>query len=272
MLEVESAALSVLRSLTRQWSPAPTGEDALRDEAELGLMQFGLLEAAAEFVVIADDVERMTFNCTMSGRVRPEDFQLAAFSAAPAAWKDGTTLKRELKIRGPNVTRLRRTHAGDLALAACDEGSLIEHMRSKGAPKARLFVIDTTKPEKLAPDATEPPVTAPAAQPAAAQSVTSDALEVLMNQLATFGPAETNKIMEIANGKLRSDEKMRRICAIDSVYFQHDSKQWAKLLNVSDAAIRQTVFWKVDRKTFVAQARELFQADNPGNDLPPWMT
>jgi hypothetical protein len=56
------------------------------------------------------------------------------------------------------------------------------------------------------------------------------------------------KALEIARSDQSADDKMRAICAIDpNRFLQWDSPQWADLLDVTDAAIRKTPFWRKDR-------------------------
>lgn len=58
---------------------------------------------------------------------------------------------------------------------------------------------------------------------------------------------DIGEVVKIARSQKSSDEKMRLICAIDRRYLAWDSPEWSDAIAVSDAAIRQTPFWKVDR-------------------------
>jgi hypothetical protein len=55
------------------------------------------------------------------------------------------------------------------------------------------------------------------------------------------------EIIAIVRSKKSSDEKMRAICELDKRWLGKDSPDWAKLLDVSEGAIRKTKFWKKDR-------------------------
>lgn len=56
-----------------------------------------------------------------------------------------------------------------------------------------------------------------------------------------------DEILTITRSRLSADDKMREICRIDRNRLASKSKEWAELLGVSEAAIRKTSFWKVDR-------------------------
>lgn len=48
-----------------------------------------------------------------------------------------------------------------------------------------------------------------------------------------------------------ADKKMRELCRIDSRFLGWDSPRWAKLLGISDPAIRKTKFWTEDRPRMI---------------------
>ena len=66
------------------------------------------------------------------------------------------------------------------------------------------------------------------------------AIETLLDE-----PGE--QVLKITRSKKSSDSKMREICRIDTRFLGFDSPHWSRLLGVSEAAIRKTTFWKVDR-------------------------
>ena len=65
--------------------------------------------------------------------------------------------------------------------------------------------------------------------------------------LETLLGNEAQQILEIAQSHKSVDDRMRAICLIDLRHLAWDSPKWANLLNVSEAAIRKTKFWKEDR-------------------------
>jgi hypothetical protein len=66
---------------------------------------------------------------------------------------------------------------------------------------------------------------------------------------------ESRKILIIARSDENADEKMRAICGIDRRCLAWNSPLWANLLDVSDAAIRKTQFWRVDRPQAIEAGR-----------------
>ncbi|MDA0240700.1 MAG: hypothetical protein O2955_06325 [Planctomycetota bacterium] len=76
--------------------------------------------------------------------------------------------------------------------------------------------------------------------------VTSTAVEVLLGE-------ESHKILTIVHSKKSADDRMREICGIDRAKLGWNSIIWAKLLGVTDGGIRQTHFWKVDRKKAIEE-------------------
>ena len=58
---------------------------------------------------------------------------------------------------------------------------------------------------------------------------------------------EFKETLRIARSKMSADNKMREICRNDRRFLAWDSVKWASLLGVTDAAIRKTLFWRVDR-------------------------
>jgi hypothetical protein len=59
---------------------------------------------------------------------------------------------------------------------------------------------------------------------------------------------EDARILGIAQSDASTDEKLRAIYDIDYRVVAWKSPRWSKLLGVSDAMIRDTSWWKVDRK------------------------
>jgi len=71
---------------------------------------------------------------------------------------------------------------------------------------------------------------------------------VFKAMLALAGDENSLAIVKIAcDGKMTADQKMRSIYAIDKRALGWDSPKWADVLRVSDAAIRKTDWWKIDR-------------------------
>jgi GTPase SAR1 family protein/Leucine-rich repeat (LRR) protein len=73
-----------------------------------------------------------------------------------------------------------------------------------------------------------------------------------MEQLAqAVGGPEGKKILQIANdNELSADEKMRRIFDVDRRCVAWKSPEWSRLLGVTPDAVRQTSWWKEDRKQY----------------------
>jgi hypothetical protein len=66
--------------------------------------------------------------------------------------------------------------------------------------------------------------------------------------VAALGDESTFAIIKIAQDKAKSaDERMRNIWVIDNRVLAWNSPKWAKVLGVTDAAVRKTDWWKVDR-------------------------
>lgn len=81
------------------------------------------------------------------------------------------------------------------------------------------------------------------------------------DDVATIGGAKIQAALEALDEDSRKafaiaqaagktvDVKMREICDIDRPkYLAWKSPQWSKFLGVSEAAVKQTDFWKIDRK------------------------
>ena len=101
---------------------------------------------------------------------------------------------------------------------------------------------------------------------AKSQSAPGDLLEKIA--LATMDES-TGQIVRIAQIRARAaDDRMREICELDARMYGKDSPYWADLLDVTDAAIRKTTFWKVDRKKARESARETFRESHHADDLP----
>ncbi len=66
------------------------------------------------------------------------------------------------------------------------------------------------------------------------------------------------KILAIVqNSKLNTDRRMRQICEIDVRYWQKRSPFWATAFGVTPQAIRNTPFWREDRRHFLKRVQEL---------------
>jgi hypothetical protein len=64
------------------------------------------------------------------------------------------------------------------------------------------------------------------------------------------------KILAIARSEKSADQRMREICGVDRRFLGYASGQWASLLDVTDAAVRKTLFWATVRKS-AADANEV---------------
>jgi hypothetical protein len=87
-------------------------------------------------------------------------------------------------------------------------------------------------------------------RPKPRQGVPGSGVELLLEE-------DAKAVLGIAHSKRSADVKMRDICRLDRRYLGWDSGQWAELLQVSDAAIRRTRFWKEDRRRAIEADREL---------------
>ena len=76
-----------------------------------------------------------------------------------------------------------------------------------------------------------------------------DSQIAMRNVLSVLGEENAIAILAVASkDNLTADQKMRNIGRIDRLCTDWDSPKWARLLGVTADAIRQTEFWKVDRK------------------------
>jgi len=66
--------------------------------------------------------------------------------------------------------------------------------------------------------------------------------------LETLIGSEKGAVMEVLMSGGSVDTKMRGVCRVDCQFVLWNSCQWARLLEVSDAAVRSTRFWRQDRK------------------------
>lgn len=80
--------------------------------------------------------------------------------------------------------------------------------------------------------------------------LSESALEALMTE-------DYPEILAIVTSDKTADDKMRAICATDRRFYGWKSPRWSDLLGVSEAAIRQTEFWKMDRKMAIGADRKL---------------
>ena len=66
--------------------------------------------------------------------------------------------------------------------------------------------------------------------------------------LAAVADENAVAIINIASDHtMTTDQKMRSIYDIDNRALGWDSPKWASMLNVTDAAVRKTDWWKIDR-------------------------
>jgi len=93
--------------------------------------------------------------------------------------------------------------------------------------------------------------TSPAAeQPKKRRAEAASAVEALLDEAG-------REILRIVNSDVDSDTKMREICRIDRTRVHWNSPQWGDLLGVTADAIRQTKFWRVDRKKAIEALKEM---------------
>jgi hypothetical protein len=78
-------------------------------------------------------------------------------------------------------------------------------------------------------------------RPTGEDSPATKHLEILLGE-------DGQEILAIARSRVSADDKMRTICRTNCQYLGWKSKQWADLLGISDSAIRQSTFWRQDRK------------------------
>jgi hypothetical protein len=79
-------------------------------------------------------------------------------------------------------------------------------------------------------------------------SLTEEAVAALLGD-------ESRQVLKVAQSDPSADNKMRAICAINRRFLGYKSHEWADLLGVTDAAIRKTSFWKVDRPQAIEAGR-----------------
>jgi hypothetical protein len=84
--------------------------------------------------------------------------------------------------------------------------------------------------------------------------------------------SNTGLIIQIAGDRAKSaEQRAREICDVDARFWGKNSPFWAELLGVSDAAIRKTDFWKVDRRKYLDGAREDWREAHLGEAFPEWL-
>jgi hypothetical protein len=103
-------------------------------------------------------------------------------------------------------------------------------------------VIDALLGALPSPPPAAPPPSPPAAPPPAPAG---DAESRRVAAVLEGGAHE--KVLAIARGEGTVDERMARICAADRTCLGWTSVRWARLLTTTDAAVRQTRWWRVDR-------------------------
>ena len=68
---------------------------------------------------------------------------------------------------------------------------------------------------------------------------------------------ESREVLNIANSDKPVDTKMRDICGVDLRFLGYNSERWSELVGVTSAAIRQTYFWKVDRRKAIEASQSM---------------
>lgn len=95
--------------------------------------------------------------------------------------------------------------------------------------------------------------------------------EAIARVLAVADPSAARIIAVADDGALSVEERMQAICEIDVRFYGKNSPQWATLLGTSASAIRNTHFWRVDRKKYVGEEIEKFRELHPESELPDWL-
>jgi hypothetical protein len=75
--------------------------------------------------------------------------------------------------------------------------------------------------------------------------------DAFMDAVAVVADGHAVEILRVAISSKSADEKMQLIYRIDSRALGWESPAWARLLQVSDSAIRQTDWWKNERKRLI---------------------
>jgi hypothetical protein len=149
--------------------------------------------------------------------------------------------------------------------------SLVEERR-KLMEQAKWIIANAKasppKSDELRPPSTTAPQTKPIVavseeqQPAATvaqadgvgspreKQVSARAIESLLG-------AESQMVLDVVKSADSADNKMRAICGIDRRFLAWNSVKWAELLGITDAAIRKTPFWQVDRQLAINADKEL---------------
>jgi hypothetical protein len=141
-----------------------------------------------------------------------------------------------LSVLGPDVFR-----ASALAIDAMLDGA--DAIRPKATP---LADSPATPPATGSPEMT----TGQSAGATAGESPGSTVdVEWLKAALESVVDENAIAIINVAQDTTRTaDQKMRDIYAIDNRVVGWNSPKWARVLRVKDAAIRQTEWWKEERK------------------------
>jgi len=108
-------------------------------------------------------------------------------------------------------------------------------------PRPARWKVDMMALRSLAEQATAPPDAGSDGRPENGPIVKATAVEAMLGD-------DAREILGIARSDQSADDRMRAICASDRRFLGYKSTQWAELLDTTDAAIRKTVFWKVDRR------------------------
>lgn len=114
-------------------------------------------------------------------------------------------------------------------------------------PDARAVPADPTSPpdEEHSVYATNDPKPVQTRSPA----ITVDAGNLMERVAIALGEENTVRILAISQDtKLSADQRMRQIYEIDARCLGWLSPKWAKLLAVTPEAVRQTPWWREDRK------------------------
>jgi hypothetical protein len=75
-------------------------------------------------------------------------------------------------------------------------------------------------------------------------------------------------VFQILSGKGSLNSKLRRACETLPEAWTWTSDKWAALTGKSDSAVRQTDFWRVERKRQWAATIAKYRDENPDGELP----
>lgn len=164
---------------------------------------------------------------------------------------------RDERMQGLSFSGLSQTNRSRCAellseIQAVQDGKHGEQLRAVCLAASRMM----RQIEAMDPPAASPALEIPAAEqqaPAEPQTPERPAQDVLAEEVGRLlhlvGDGEGVKILSVARDQsLPADQRMRALVEIDKRMEGYDSTQWADLLQVTTAAIRQTDFWKTRKQ------------------------